>query len=589
MPRADRDAVQAAARAAALVFVVAWLFVEDVRAWLPFWLPLVLLAARRSSSCSAAAVSAPAAGPPPARSRARGRGPRLRRARRGRGRLPLRPAAPRPPRPRGRQVGWLVGAGVAAVASSRWRCAADRAATWQGALRGRARPRRGALPGRGAVGSPAAGAGPLRRRLRVHRRRERHARRRVPALAASPISTRRSAARCTTSRSATSAASAAAEAVVVLAHEAVHLGGERREGVTECLALQEAVPLAARLGLAERPRSRIAPRGLRASARRAERDPRRLRAPDECRDGGALDRQPGRRALPVGRPQPSWASSRSRTTAALEPPSCSPRTAEPSAFASVTIRSRSFSSVPRATKSAERSVARPLLELVEAAARPTGRRSPGRGGAPRCRRRAPPPAAPARPLPGRRPARLLELRRASRRDASTACTASASASRAVATSFAARSSSSSRLRRARSSSARRASAVSSSAVGLRELRRRVITERHESLALRGERRPGRLAARRPARAARRLRRRARPRPRAHGRQPRRVARARVRARGDRTPRVHCRSGSAVRGSYTRRMKTCGSCGTENPDIAKFCLACGLPLAEAGPAQETARS
>ena len=35
----------------------------------------------------------------------------------------------------------------------------------------------------------------------------------------------------------------------MLAHEAVHLGGERREGVTECLALQEAGPLAVRMGL----------------------------------------------------------------------------------------------------------------------------------------------------------------------------------------------------------------------------------------------------------------------------------------------------------------------------------------------------
>ena len=42
-----------------------------------------------------------------------------------------------------------------------------------------------------------------------------------------------------------------AEALVVLAHEAVHLRGERREGVTECLALQEAGPLAVRLGLDE--------------------------------------------------------------------------------------------------------------------------------------------------------------------------------------------------------------------------------------------------------------------------------------------------------------------------------------------------
>jgi class 3 adenylate cyclase/tetratricopeptide (TPR) repeat protein len=34
------------------------------------------------------------------------------------------------------------------------------------------------------------------------------------------------------------------------------------------------------------------------------------------------------------------------------------------------------------------------------------------------------------------------------------------------------------------------------------------------------------------------------------------------------------------------MKTCSACGTENPDIARFCLACGAQLAEAAPAQET---
>jgi predicted ATPase/class 3 adenylate cyclase len=33
------------------------------------------------------------------------------------------------------------------------------------------------------------------------------------------------------------------------------------------------------------------------------------------------------------------------------------------------------------------------------------------------------------------------------------------------------------------------------------------------------------------------------------------------------------------------VKTCGSCGVENPAIARFCLACGSPLAEAAPAQE----
>src|SRR4029079_3607158 len=39
------------------------------------------------------------------------------------------------------------------------------------------------------------------------------------------------------------------EALVVLAHEAIHLGGERREGVTECLALHAAAPLGVRLVL----------------------------------------------------------------------------------------------------------------------------------------------------------------------------------------------------------------------------------------------------------------------------------------------------------------------------------------------------
>ncbi len=34
------------------------------------------------------------------------------------------------------------------------------------------------------------------------------------------------------------------------------------------------------------------------------------------------------------------------------------------------------------------------------------------------------------------------------------------------------------------------------------------------------------------------------------------------------------------------MKSCGSCGTENPDIARFCLACGSQLADAPAPQET---
>jgi hypothetical protein len=82
------------------------------------------------------------------------------------------------------------------------------------------------------------------------------------------------------------------EALVVLAHEAIHLGGERREGVTECLALQAAVPLAVRLGLDEARARRILREEL--DRRLAERSVVRAAyaLPRSCRNGGALDRRP---------------------------------------------------------------------------------------------------------------------------------------------------------------------------------------------------------------------------------------------------------------------------------------------------------
>lgn len=83
-----------------------------------------------------------------------------------------------------------------------------------------------------------------------------------------------------------------AEAVLVLAHEAVHLGGERDEGVTECRALQEGVPLGVRLGLPEdRARRMMASLYARSLAERAI---TRLtyQLPDGCRDGGDLDLDP---------------------------------------------------------------------------------------------------------------------------------------------------------------------------------------------------------------------------------------------------------------------------------------------------------
>lgn len=84
-----------------------------------------------------------------------------------------------------------------------------------------------------------------------------------------------------------------AESVLVLAHEAVHLAGVRLEGVTECRALQEGVPLGVRLGLREdRARRMMA---LLYARNLGERSITRLsyRLPASCRDGGALDVRPG--------------------------------------------------------------------------------------------------------------------------------------------------------------------------------------------------------------------------------------------------------------------------------------------------------
>jgi hypothetical protein len=80
-----------------------------------------------------------------------------------------------------------------------------------------------------------------------------------------------------------------AEAILVLAHEAVHLHGERREGVTDCVGLQEGVALGRRLGLDDATAARLM-RG-RYLVALADRSLTRLeyRLPAECRDGGTLD------------------------------------------------------------------------------------------------------------------------------------------------------------------------------------------------------------------------------------------------------------------------------------------------------------
>jgi hypothetical protein len=84
----------------------------------------------------------------------------------------------------------------------------------------------------------------------------------------------------------------AAWALTVLAHEAVHLRGVRDEALTECFAVQEGVALGRRLGLDEADARALMRAQLERSS--APRDLSRLeyRPPPECRDGGELDLRP---------------------------------------------------------------------------------------------------------------------------------------------------------------------------------------------------------------------------------------------------------------------------------------------------------
>jgi hypothetical protein len=287
--RLDRATIQAATRAAALVFVAAWLFVEDLRAWIPFWLPLVVLAATEIEFVVRGRRE------PPGRRRSRA-GPGPEDADLGFGQL-VEDAdgirfVPPPERAARRRsaAAWAIGA-LAATVVVLLAARSDRAETWN--------------------------AVPEDARSRLEARLSSEAER----IAGEPVRIR-----CDEGYAFTGAGSdtlgiafprsglayldptvcralydltrgdredSGAEALVVLAHEAVHLGGERREGVTECLALQAAVPLSVRLGLDEEHARRL----MRAQfeQRLAERNVIRAAyaLPSSCRDGGALDRNPG--------------------------------------------------------------------------------------------------------------------------------------------------------------------------------------------------------------------------------------------------------------------------------------------------------
>jgi len=88
-----------------------------------------------------------------------------------------------------------------------------------------------------------------------------------------------------------------ARAISVLAHEAWHLRGERDEGVANCLAIQSGVELGRRLGLSEGTAARMMRQQLAENATFARQAPEYL-VPSECRDGGRLDLNPSSERFP---------------------------------------------------------------------------------------------------------------------------------------------------------------------------------------------------------------------------------------------------------------------------------------------------
>lgn len=286
----DRATVQSAVRAGAVVVVLAWLLSDDVRAWVPVWVPIVLLLAAEVEFVVRGRREAPRG------SRRALPGPED--ADLGFGELVededgvrLLPPPARAER-RGGRRGWIVGAGVAAVVVF-FAVRSDRAATWAAlpeASQARAEARYTAEAAR-IAGRPVrircdegyafTGAGSDTLGIAFPGTRLAYL---DPTICRALYDLAYRGDRRGGSRT--------VDALVVLAHEAVHLGGERREGVTECLALQEAGPLAVRLGLDEG----TTRRALRAAydERLAERNVIRAAyaLPAGCRDGGSLDRRP---------------------------------------------------------------------------------------------------------------------------------------------------------------------------------------------------------------------------------------------------------------------------------------------------------
>lgn len=286
-----RSSLQTGLRVAALVFVLAWLFVDDLQEWVPFWLPfLVLLATEVEFVLSGRSE--------PRRTQRRRTPPGPEDADLGFGevvededgfRWVPPPARPKPPQSR-----WIVRAVVAVAVVALFALAArtDRAKTWQ------ALPRNERSAAVSRFTSEAAKIAGRPVTLRCDEQYD------FTGAGSDTLGIAFPGAGITYLEPSIcralhdlladgKAGERQAEALVVLAHEAVHLGGERREGVTECLALQEAVPLGVRFGLSESDARSLmyAQYQDRLAERTAIRAAYAL--PLSCREGGALDRSPG--------------------------------------------------------------------------------------------------------------------------------------------------------------------------------------------------------------------------------------------------------------------------------------------------------
>jgi hypothetical protein len=88
-----------------------------------------------------------------------------------------------------------------------------------------------------------------------------------------------------------------ARAIAVLAHESWHLRGVANEGVVNCYAFQSGVELGQRLGLSRGTAAQMMRQQLAENAITARTAPSYL-VPPECRNGGSLDLNPGSSRFP---------------------------------------------------------------------------------------------------------------------------------------------------------------------------------------------------------------------------------------------------------------------------------------------------